>query len=85
MSNSECVSRKAEDAYPTDAPGTCSQFLVGSELLICFFDFVCKIIITVCSLLFLEVFDEEILRFILNVISNFVEVDKMILGFSFET
>ena len=30
MSNSAGVSRKTENAYPTGAPGPCSQFLVES-------------------------------------------------------
>ena len=45
-----------EDAYPTDAPGPCSQFLVESELLICFCYFVCMILVALCSLLCLSVF-----------------------------
>ena len=36
MNNSAGVSRKADDAYSTGAPGPCSQFLVESELLVCF-------------------------------------------------
>ena len=36
MSNSAGVSKNAKDAYPTGATGPCSQFLVESELLICF-------------------------------------------------
>ena len=42
--------------YPTGAPGPCSQFLVDSELLICFCHFVCMILVTLCSLLFMFVF-----------------------------
>ena len=34
MSISAGVSVKAKDAYPTGAPGPCSQLLVESELLI---------------------------------------------------
>ena len=56
MSNSAGVSRKAEDAYPTDAPGPCSQFLAESELLIYFCYFVCMILVTLCSLLCMSVF-----------------------------
>ena len=38
MSYSAGVSRKAEDAYPTCAPGSCSQFFVEPELLMfCYF------------------------------------------------
>ena len=40
------VSRKADDAYPTGAPGPCSKFLVESELLICFCYFVCMSLVT---------------------------------------
>ena len=45
------VSRKAEDAYPTDAPGPCSEFLEEPELLIYFCCFVCMILVNLCSLL----------------------------------
>ena len=40
------VSRKAEDAYPTGAPGSCSQCLVESELFIYFCYLVCMILVT---------------------------------------
>ena len=56
MINSAGISTKAEDDYPTGAPGPCSQFLVGFELLICFFYFVCIIFVTLCSLLCESVF-----------------------------
>ena len=51
----EIVSRKAEDANPTDAPGPCSQFLLDSELLNYFCDFVCItlvmfFVVCVCSI-----------------------------------
>ena len=43
MSNSAVVSRKAEDAYPTDTPGPCSQFygvrVAYLLLLLCIYDF----------------------------------------------
>ena len=41
------VSRKAENAYPTGAPDPCSHFLVESDLLICFYYFVCMIFFVV--------------------------------------
>ena len=55
MSNSAGVSRKAGDAYPTGAPGPCSQCLEESELLIVLFfcGFVCIIF---CYFMFLVVF-----------------------------
>ena len=56
MSNSACVSRKAVESYPTGASGPCSQFLVKSESLIYFCYFVCIILVTLCSLLWLSVF-----------------------------
>ena len=37
LDNSVDVSRKAEDAYSTGAPGVCSRFLVESELLFLLF------------------------------------------------
>ena len=40
MSDLPGIFRKAEDAYPTGAPGPCSQFLVESKLLIYFCNFV---------------------------------------------
>ena len=57
MSNSAGVSRKAEDTYTTGAPGPFSQFLVESELLICFCYFVWMILVTVCFLLRMSVFN----------------------------
>lgn len=45
MSNSAGISRKADDAYPTRAPGPCSQSLVESELFIYFCYFVCIILV----------------------------------------
>ena len=39
MSNSAGVSRKAEDAYRTGAPGPCSQFLVRVAHLLCMYNF----------------------------------------------
>ena len=42
MSNSAGVSKKSEDAHPTDALGTCSQFLVRVAhllLLLCMYNF----------------------------------------------
>ena len=56
MSSWAGVSRKAEEAYPTSAPGPCSQFLVESELLIYFGFFVHFILIILCSLLCLSAF-----------------------------
>ena len=53
MRNSAGVSSKADDAYPTGAPGPCSQFLVE---FICFCCFVCVILVTICSLLCMSVF-----------------------------
>ena len=55
MNNSAGVSRKVEEDYPTCAPGPCFQFLVESELLICFCYFVCMILVTLCSLLCMSV------------------------------
>ena len=43
--------RNESDAYPTGASGPCSQFLVESELLICFCNFARMILVTLCSLL----------------------------------
>ena len=57
MSSSVSVSRKAEDAYPTDAPGPCSKFLVESKLLIYFYCFVYIILVILCSLLCVSVFN----------------------------
>ena len=51
-----CV-RGAEDAYPTDAPGPCSQDLAESKLSIYFSDFVIISLFTLCSLLYLSVFN----------------------------
>ena len=56
MNNSAGVSRKAEDAYPTGAAGPCSLFLVDSDLIIYFCNFVCIILVILCSLLYLSVF-----------------------------
>ena len=58
ISKSAGVSRKAEEACPTGAPGPCSQFLVESELLIffCYFVHVCIILVILCSLLCVSVF-----------------------------
>ena len=42
--------------HPTGAPGPCSEFVVESELLICFCYFVCMIVVTLCSLLCMSVF-----------------------------
>ena len=56
MGNSAGVSRKAEEAYPAGAPGSCTQFLVESELLLCFCYFVCIILVLLCSLWYLSVF-----------------------------
>ena len=50
------LTAKAEDAYPTGAPGPCSQFLVESEYLICFCYFVCIILVTLSSLLCMSLF-----------------------------
>ena len=52
MSNSVDISRKADDAYPTGAPGPCSQFLMESELLIYF----CFFVRISCHLLCVSVF-----------------------------
>ena len=54
--NAAGVSRIAEDAYPTAAHGPCCQFLVESEFLICFCYFVCMILVTSFSLLWMSVF-----------------------------
>ena len=56
MSNSAGVSRKAEDAYHTVAPGQHSQFLVESELLIYYCYFVCIVLVISHSLLCMSVF-----------------------------
>ena len=56
MSNSADVSWEAEDAYPIDASGPCSQFWVVSELLIYLCYFVCVILVTLCSMLCLSVY-----------------------------
>ena len=50
------VSGKAEDVYPTSAPGPCSKFIVESELLIYFCYFLCIILVTLCSMLLLSDF-----------------------------
>ena len=56
MSNSVDVSRKEEDAYPTDASGPSSKLLVESKLHI-FFCFFLRIIFAIlCCLLCLSVF-----------------------------
>ena len=47
---------KCKNAYPTGAPGPCSRFLVESELFICFCYFVCIILITLWTLLYMSVF-----------------------------
>ena len=49
--------QRAEDACLTGAPGPCSQFLVKSELIIYFCYFVCIILVTLCTLLCLFVFN----------------------------
>ena len=54
MSKSAGVSRKAEEAYLTGAPGPCYHFLVESKLLTYFCYFVC---IMSCSLLYVSVFN----------------------------
>ena len=46
----------AEDAYHAGETGPCFQFLVESELLICICNFVCIILVTLCSLLCMSVF-----------------------------
>ena len=46
MSSSVGVSRKAEDTNPTGERGPCFQFLVKSELLICFCCSVCMIFLS---------------------------------------
>ena len=43
MSNSTGVSRKAEDAYSTRAPGLCSQFLVESVFFVVYVCFPCLV------------------------------------------
>jgi hypothetical protein len=56
MVNLAGVSRKVEDAYPTIEPGSYSQFLMESELLIislvfcvfCFFGFSCSCCVGLC-------------------------------------
>ena len=55
------VSSKAEGAYPTDALGPWSLFLVGPELFIYFCCFVCIILVILCSLLYVSVFYGDIL------------------------
>ena len=52
FSNSAVVSRKADGAYPIIAPRPCSQVLVESKLLICFFYLVCVILVLYCVCLF---------------------------------
>ena len=44
------------DAYPTDAPGPCSQFFMEPEFLTCFSCFIGVILIISCSLLCVSVF-----------------------------
>ena len=56
MSNWAGISRKAEDTYPTGAPGPCFRFLVRYELLIYFCYFVCNILVILCSSLCMSVF-----------------------------
>ena len=56
MINSVGVSRKAENAYLTDALGSCSDVLVESELHIYICYFVCIILVILCYLLCVSVF-----------------------------
>ena len=56
MGDSAGVSRRAEDAYSTDTPGLCSQFLLESELFVYFCLFIYIILVILYSLLCLSVF-----------------------------
>ena len=73
MGNSAGVSRKANDSYPTGAPGPCSQCLVVSELLIFFFLFVHVTLVMSYFLLCDSVF--TVWSYFFDVCSNLVSLD----------
>ena len=56
MNNSVGVSREAEDAYFTGAPGPCSQFWVESSCLFTFVALYVSFLVISCSLLCLSIF-----------------------------
>ena len=83
MSNSAGVSGKAEDAYPTGAPGPCYQSFVKYELLIYFCYFVGIILVTLCYLLWMSAYhvlslslDYSFLKTTLPIFTDFQQQQK---------